>query len=75
LADRVFNPGLPADRADIIVGGCCVLVAVLRKLQLPAITVSTTALADGVAVVARRSAPRLNAGARLTDILRDFSVS
>jgi hypothetical protein len=50
-------------------------VAVLRKLQLPAITVSTTALADGVAVVARRSAPRLNAGARLTDILRDFSVS
>ncbi len=75
LADRVYNPGLPADRADIIVGGCCVLVAVLRKLQLPTITVSTTALADGVAMVARQSAARLDAGARLADILRDFSVS
>jgi len=75
LADRVYNPGLPADRADIIVGGCCVLVAVLRKLQLPAITVSTTALADGVAVVARTSAARLGAGARLADVLRDFSLS
>ena len=72
LADRVHNPGLPADRADIIVGGCCVLVAVLRKLQLPAITVSTTALADGVAVVARHGASRLSAGHGLTDLLRDF---
>lgn len=72
LADRVHNPGLPADRADIIVGGCCVLVAVLRKLQLPAITVSTTALADGVAVVARRGKQRLGAGEGLADLLRDF---
>lgn len=72
LADRVHNPGLPADRADIIVGGCCVLVAILRKLQLPAITVSTTALADGVAVVACRGAARLAAGDPLSDLLRDF---
>jgi exopolyphosphatase / guanosine-5'-triphosphate,3'-diphosphate pyrophosphatase len=49
LADRVHNPGLPADRADVIVGGCCVLVAVMRKLQLDAITVSVTNLLDGVA--------------------------
>jgi exopolyphosphatase/guanosine-5'-triphosphate,3'-diphosphate pyrophosphatase len=72
LADRVHNPGLPADRADIIVGGCCALVAILRKLQLPAITVSTTALADGVAVVARRGSARLAAGDPLSDLLRDF---
>jgi exopolyphosphatase/guanosine-5'-triphosphate,3'-diphosphate pyrophosphatase len=72
LVDRVHNPGLPADRADIIVGGCCALVAILRKLQLPAITVSTTALADGVAVVARRGAARLAAGDPLSDLLRDF---
>jgi len=72
LADRVHNPGLPADRADIIVGGCCVLVAVLRKLQLPSITVSTAALADGVAVVARHGAERLAAGDGLADLLRDF---
>ncbi|MFM8521588.1 MAG: hypothetical protein ACKOBK_05705 [Acidimicrobiaceae bacterium] len=31
ISDRVFNPGLPRDRADIIVGGCCVLVAVMRR--------------------------------------------
>jgi exopolyphosphatase/guanosine-5'-triphosphate,3'-diphosphate pyrophosphatase len=72
LVDRVHNPGLPADRADIIVGGCCVLVAVLRKLQLPAITVSTTALADGVAVVARHHADRLATGDGLAGVLRDF---
>lgn len=73
LTDRVHNPGLPADRADIIVGGCCVLVAVLRKLQLSSITVSTTALADGVAVVARQGATRLAVGHDLADLLRDFT--
>ena len=72
LADRIHNPGLTADRADIIVGGCCVLVAILRKLQLSAITVSTTALADGVAVVARQRAAQLASGAPLSEVLRDF---
>jgi exopolyphosphatase/guanosine-5'-triphosphate,3'-diphosphate pyrophosphatase len=72
LADRIHNPGLPADRADIIVGGCCVLVATLRKLQQAGLTVSTTALADGVAVVARQRAAQLAAGARLPEVLRDF---
>ena len=32
LADRLHNPGLEAARADVIVGGCCVLVALLRTL-------------------------------------------
>ena len=48
LADRVSNPGLPQDRADVIVGGCCALVAIMRRLRLPAITVSVHNLLDGV---------------------------
>src|SRR3546814_9417372 len=31
LADRVHNPGLEEARADVIVGGCCVLVALMRS--------------------------------------------
>ena len=72
LADRIFNPGLPADRADIIVGGCCALVAILRKLQLQGLTVSTTSLADGVAMFARQHHEQLSTGTRLTDVLREF---
>lgn len=49
LADRLHNPGLPTQRADIIVGGCCVLVAIMRKLQLNSITVSTRNILDGIA--------------------------
>lgn len=49
LHDRVHNPGLHADRADIIVGGCCALVAIMRKLQRSHIIISTASLLDGVA--------------------------
>ena len=48
LSDRVFNPGLPRDLADIIVGGCCVLVAVMRRLQISEIVVSQYNLLDGL---------------------------
>ena len=48
LEDRVRNPGLPRERADIIVAGCCILVGVMRRLQLQEITVSTGSLRDGV---------------------------
>ena len=48
LANRKFNPGLPADRADVIVGGCCVLVGVMRKLRIPEIMVSVNNLLDGL---------------------------
>ncbi|MEY3316466.1 MAG: hypothetical protein RL388_1090, partial [Actinomycetota bacterium] len=48
LSDRGFNPGLPRDRADIIVGGCCVLVAVMRRLQISELTVSQYNLLDGL---------------------------
>jgi exopolyphosphatase/guanosine-5'-triphosphate,3'-diphosphate pyrophosphatase len=49
LADRVHNPGLPRERADVIVGGCCVLVAVMRRLHLPELIVTVRSILDGVA--------------------------
>ncbi len=49
LADRVHNPGLPRDRADIIVGGCCVLLAVMRRFGFKDCVVSETDLLDGIA--------------------------
>jgi exopolyphosphatase/guanosine-5'-triphosphate,3'-diphosphate pyrophosphatase len=53
LAQRTSNPGLSAHRADIIVAGCCILVATMRRLHLNEITVSTRGLLDGVANRAR----------------------
>lgn len=49
-SDRAQNPGLPASRVDIIVAGCCILVATMRRLRLDALTVSTRSLLDGVAM-------------------------
>jgi exopolyphosphatase/guanosine-5'-triphosphate,3'-diphosphate pyrophosphatase len=48
LTDRKSNPGLPPERADVIVGGCCALVGIMRRLRLPFITVSVHNLLDGV---------------------------
>lgn len=48
LAERKLNPGLPPERADVIVGGCCVVVAFMRRLNLTSITVSVRNLLDGV---------------------------
>ena len=48
LRDRVHNPGLPADRAEVIVGGLCVLAGLMRKLQLGTLTVSARGLLDGI---------------------------
>ena len=56
LADRKHNPGLPADRADVIVVGCCVLVGIMRRLHLAEITVSVNNLLDGV-IAQELSAP------------------
>lgn len=55
LAQRRLNPGLPEDRADIIVAGCCILVATMRRLQLDRIVVSTGGLLEGVALRGRLS--------------------
>ena len=49
LADRVHNPGLPRDRAEVIIGGCCVLVAILRRLAAPSLTVSSAGVLDAIA--------------------------
>jgi exopolyphosphatase/guanosine-5'-triphosphate,3'-diphosphate pyrophosphatase len=49
LADRKHNPGLPADRADVIVGGCCILVAVLRNLPADELQVVDADLLDALA--------------------------
>ncbi|MFZ9402427.1 MAG: exopolyphosphatase [Ilumatobacteraceae bacterium] len=48
LKDRIHNPGLPLERAGVIVGGCCLLVAIMRRLHLDHIIVSTHNLLDGV---------------------------
>ncbi len=48
LADRVHNPGLEAARADVIVGGCCVLVALFRTLGIDEMVVSEADILDGL---------------------------
>ncbi len=48
LADRLHNPGLEPARADVIVGGCCVLVALLRRLGSDGLLVSESDILDGL---------------------------
>ena len=48
LADRIHNPGLEPARADVIVGGCCVLVALFRSLGLDDLLVSEADILDGL---------------------------
>jgi exopolyphosphatase/guanosine-5'-triphosphate,3'-diphosphate pyrophosphatase len=50
LADRKHNPGLHPDRADVIVGGCVVLVGVMRRLRAPELVVRDADLLDALAV-------------------------
>ncbi len=49
LADRVHNPGLVAERADVIVGGCCILVAIMRHWEHDNLLVRERDLLDGIA--------------------------
>jgi exopolyphosphatase / guanosine-5'-triphosphate,3'-diphosphate pyrophosphatase len=48
-AQRVTNPGLEEARADVIVGGCCVLVKVMRQYGFGELLVSEADLLDGLA--------------------------
>ena len=50
LADRVFNPGLEKERADVIVGGMCVLVQLMRQLAFDECLVSEADILDGLAL-------------------------
>ena len=49
LDDRVHNPGLDPARADVIVGGCLILVSILRHFDADAMLVSETDILDGLA--------------------------
>ena len=46
----VHNPGLEEARADVIVGGCCVLVALFRRLGFDEMIVSEADILDGLAL-------------------------
>jgi exopolyphosphatase/guanosine-5'-triphosphate,3'-diphosphate pyrophosphatase len=48
-ADRIHNPGLEEARADVIVGGCCALVSVMRFFDVPSLLVSEADILDGLA--------------------------
>ena len=45
---RISNPGLHADRADVIVAGMCVLVKIMRFFGFDSCLVSETDLLDGL---------------------------
>jgi exopolyphosphatase/guanosine-5'-triphosphate,3'-diphosphate pyrophosphatase len=48
-ADRVHNPGLEEARADVIVGGAVVLVAIMRHFDFAECLVSEADILDGLA--------------------------
>ena len=50
LADRLHNPGLEPERADVIVGGMCVLVSIMRRLGFRECLVSEADILDGLAM-------------------------
>ena len=47
---RIHNPGLEQARADVIVGGCCVLVALFRRFGFDEMIVSEADILDGLAL-------------------------
>jgi exopolyphosphatase/guanosine-5'-triphosphate,3'-diphosphate pyrophosphatase len=48
--DRIANPGLDPGRADVIVGGCCVLVSIFRHWGFEECLVSEADILDGLAL-------------------------
>jgi exopolyphosphatase / guanosine-5'-triphosphate,3'-diphosphate pyrophosphatase len=48
-SDRIHNPGLEEARADVIVGGCVVLVAIMRHFEFDECLVSEADILDGLA--------------------------
>ena len=47
-AERVHNPGLEEGRADVIVGGAAVLVAIMRYFERNECLVSEADILDGL---------------------------
>ncbi|MCH7790300.1 MAG: hypothetical protein IH940_12810, partial [Acidobacteria bacterium] len=47
-ADRLHNPGLDEQRADVIVGGMCILVAIMRQFDCDDCLVSEADILDGL---------------------------
>ncbi len=45
---RIANPGLEEARADVIVGGCCILVAIFRSFGFDECLVSESDILDGL---------------------------
>jgi exopolyphosphatase/guanosine-5'-triphosphate,3'-diphosphate pyrophosphatase len=50
LKDRLANPGLEPQRADVIVGGMCVLVSIMRRFGFATCLVSESDILDGLAM-------------------------
>jgi exopolyphosphatase/guanosine-5'-triphosphate,3'-diphosphate pyrophosphatase len=48
-AARIHNPGLEEARADVIVAGCCILVAIMRHFGFGECLVSEADILDGLA--------------------------
>jgi len=48
LTDRLHNPGLHPDRAEVIVGGACVMVAIMRYFGIDPLVISERDLLDGI---------------------------
>ena len=48
LEDRRWNPGLEPGRVDVIVGGCCALVALMRYFDFGECLVSEADILDGL---------------------------
>ena len=51
--DRAYNPGLEKERVDVIVGGCVVLVAIMRHFEFGECLVSEADILDGLAMTLR----------------------
>lgn len=63
LADRKHNPGLEPARADIIVAGSCIFVAIVRWLGADEVLVSESDILDGL--IASLAAPGGTEGRRV----------
>lgn len=46
--DRIHNPGLEEARADVIVGGLCILVRIMRYFDIEELVVSEADILDGL---------------------------